>query len=94
MLNEIKLYVPKIIQNEFKNEYIFLPKMYHRSVFLPIFHILNLIILSIKKQTNGNIINHYMKIKMLFHIILHYCCRGEHTLIYYTLHLLIGHFIF
>jgi hypothetical protein len=47
---KFKKYVPKIIQNVLKNEYIFLPKMYHHSVFLPIFHIFNLIIISIKKQ--------------------------------------------
>jgi hypothetical protein len=29
-------------------------------------------LLSIKKQTNGNIIHHDMKIEMLFHIIQHY----------------------
>jgi hypothetical protein len=79
MLNETKKYVPKILQNVLKNEYTFLLEMYHCSVLLPIFHIFNLIILSIKKQTNGNIINRYMKIKMLFHIIQHYCCHGEHT---------------
>jgi hypothetical protein len=41
-------------------------------------HISNTNILSIKKQTNENIIYHDMKIEMLFHIIQHYYYCGEH----------------
>jgi len=52
--------------------------MYHHSVILPIFHIFNLIFLSIKKQTNENIINRYMKIKMLFDIIQLLLSWGTH----------------
>jgi hypothetical protein len=41
-------------------------------------HISNTNILSIKKQTNENIIYHDMKIEMLFHIIQRYYYCGEH----------------
>jgi hypothetical protein len=51
-------------------------------------------LLSIKKQTNGNIIHHDMKIEMLFHVIQHYYYCGEHIWIYYMSHFHIGHFTF
>jgi hypothetical protein len=38
-------------------------------------------LLSIKKQTNGNIKHHDMKIEMLFHIIQHYYYCGERIFI-------------
>jgi hypothetical protein len=41
-------------------------------------HISNPSLLSIKKQTNENIMDHDMKIKMLFHIIQHYYYYGGH----------------
>jgi hypothetical protein len=58
------------------------------------FHMLNLIMFSTKKQINGNIINHNMKIDMLSHIIQHCYCYGVFIWIFYILHLHIGHFIY
>jgi len=57
-------------------------------------HRLNPILFLTRKQINGNIIYHNMKIRMLFHIIQHCYYYGVFISIFYVLHLLIDHLIY